>query len=59
MYIIIFEDGTIRKASFIPDGLQESADDGLCNIIRVEKYKEPRIRISGGWIEIPRITEDA
>ena len=51
MYLIIFEDGEIRRTPIVEDDVLQSADDGYCSIINVGPTT-PLQYIQGEWQEI-------
>jgi hypothetical protein len=51
MYLIILEDGEIRKTNEIEDDTYQNCDDGVCDLIDISG-KEPLGYFQGEWVEI-------
>lgn len=53
MYILIFEDGTIKKAHELCNDDFVSVDDGILNIIDITYPSSPKYAVGDGtWEEI-------
>jgi hypothetical protein len=52
MYIIIFEDGSIKQATELDEGLLPAADDGLVDIIDISTHKDPLQYLDEGWCSL-------
>lgn len=49
MFLVIFEDGAIRKAEEVSQDDVRSADDGLLDLIDISRPDDPRRYVEGGW----------
>ena len=56
MFILIFEDGTIRRKFMITDNEINAADDGYISIIDIDIATQPKVYISGEWELIEEAT---
>jgi hypothetical protein len=55
MYLFIFEDGLIQKASAVGDDDLQSCDGGWMEIIDMTDPENPKRRFDGAWEEIGSI----
>jgi len=51
MYIIVFEDGTIRSSATVEDDVLEAASDSFCDVLDVSG-EVPLIYSSSEWKEV-------
>lgn len=54
MYLIIFEDGDMKKAATVSDEDKRSADDGYIDIIDLHA-ENPTRRVNGEWHDIDAV----
>lgn len=59
-YIIIWEDGTCKQTSRVPQEYLEAYDDGLCSIIRInpgvcQEYTKVDPDVPGTYIDVPEL----
>ncbi|MDT0618439.1 hypothetical protein RM531_08115 [Salinisphaera sp. P385] len=57
MYLLIFEDGSIKKARTVSDDDLSSADDGMIQIVGLED-SGPREYVDGEWLSVPLAETD-
>jgi len=55
MFLIIFEDGEIKRTEALADGDLESADDGYLDLLDVSEPTSPKRFISGEWVEVEEL----
>jgi hypothetical protein len=54
MYIIIFEDGTIRRTETVEADVLSAADDNYCDVLDVTP-DVPLQYVQGEWKELPSV----
>lgn len=52
MYLFIFEDGEVKKASAVGDDDLQSCDDGYLDIIDIVDPDCPMRRYGDGWAQV-------
>lgn len=55
MYILILEDGDVRKSETIDDGELMAAEDGYLDIIDLALHDNPLRYFDGKWQEIESV----
>lgn len=57
MFLLIFEDGEVKRTDAIGEDDKQSADDGYIDIIDITESDSPKRFISGEWLEIEDIND--
>jgi len=57
MYLLIFEDGSIKKTNEITEDDKNSSEDGYVDIIDISNQNEPKYFFVGEWKLIPTSKE--
>jgi hypothetical protein len=52
MFLIIFEDGEVKRADAVGEDDKQSADDGYIDLIDITDPSVPKRFISGAWSDI-------
>jgi hypothetical protein len=53
IYLVIFEDGEVRKTSMLQDEDLQSCDDGVLDVIDITNPKDPVNYVNGMWVTVP------
>ena len=52
MYLVIFEDFSIRHTAELEDGLLSAADDGLVEVVDISNPEHPLRYTNGNWCSV-------
>jgi hypothetical protein len=55
MFLIIFEDGEVKRAAHLSEGDEQSAEDGYLDLIDISDPTSPKRFISGEWGEVEEL----
>lgn len=57
MFLLIFEDGEVKRADAVGEDDKQSADDGYIDLIDISDPTSPKRFISGEWLEVEDIND--
>jgi hypothetical protein len=53
MFMIIFEDGTVKRLPSVANDDISACDDGYCQLIDISHESVPKEYLKGEWVDIP------